>query len=190
MEGVVRTRSGYGGGTTEDPVYEDLGDHTETVLVEYDPSRVSYGELLEAFWTSHNPTSPSWSVQYRSVIFTADDEQRRAAEKSAARLRSDLGVNIHTAIEPMGRFYSAEDYHQKHYVRRDYVLMREYGEIYATAEEFAASPSTAKANGILAGLASREEAEKILPMLGLSEEARKRLLARTWQEDPGRKGAD
>ena len=146
--------------------------------MEYDPSKISYGELLEVFWTSHNPASPSWSAQYRSVIFTSDEEQRRTAGRSAAKLRADTGGKIYTAIEPLGRFYNAEDYHQKYYVRRDYVLMREYGEIYATAEEFAASPSTAKANGILAGLASGVEAEKLIPLLGLSEEAGARLRVR------------
>ncbi len=174
----MRTRSGYAGGTTANPEYENLGDHTETVLVEYDPKKITYGELLEVFWTSHNPASPSMSVQYRSVIFTSDEEQRKAAERSAAKLRADTGGRIYTAVEPLGRFYNAEDYHQKYYVRRDYVLMRDYNAMYATGEEFAASPSAAKANGIIAGLASREEAEKFLPLLGLSKEAGERLLAR------------
>jgi methionine-S-sulfoxide reductase len=178
MDGVIRTWSGYAGGTTANPEYENLGDHTETVMVEYDPEKVSYGDLLEVFWTSHNPASPSWSAQYRSVIFTADEDQRKAAERSAAKLRADTGAKIYTAVEPMGKFYIAEDYHQKHYVRRDHVLMREYNEMYATGAEFASSPSAAKANGILAGLATRQEAEKFISLLGLSEEARERLIIR------------
>ena len=94
---------GYAGGTTPDPTYDDIGDHAETVQVEYDPEKISYGELLDVFWTSHNPAARSWSSQYRSAIFPADEEQRKAAERSAAKVRAELGGRIFTAVEPLSR---------------------------------------------------------------------------------------
>jgi len=175
---VVRTRVGYAGGTTPDPTYDDIGDHAETVQVEYDPEKISYGELLDVFWTSHNPAARSWSSQYRSAIFPADEEQRKAAERSAAKVRAELGGRIFTAVEPLSRFYRAEGYHQKYYLRSDYLLMREFNEMYPERDGFVNSPSAAKVNGILAGLGSKEGLEKILPLLGLSEEAQKRLRVR------------
>ena len=66
---MIRTRVGYAGGTTNNPTYRALGDHAETIQVDYDPTQISYEELLEAFWTSHSPTSRPWSRQYASIIF-------------------------------------------------------------------------------------------------------------------------
>ena len=169
---------GYAGGTTPDPTYDDIGDHTETVQVDFDPAKISYGELLEVFWTSHNPAARPWSVQYRSAIFPADEEQRKTAERSAAKLETAIGGKVFTAIEPLARFYMAEGYHQRYYLRRDYILMREYSEMFPERDGFVNSPSAAKANGILAGLGSKEELERFLPLLGLSEEAQKRLRTR------------
>lgn len=174
----MRTRVGYGGGATADPTYEDLGDHTETVQIDYDPAKISYDDLLEVFWKSHNPAGRSWSVQYRSVILTADDEQKSAAERSVARTEKAIGGKVYTAIEPLGRFYLAEDYHQKHYLRRDYVILREFKEMFPDDGGFTDSPSAARVNGILAGLGSKGTVEKLLPLLGLSEEGEKRLLTR------------
>lgn len=174
----MRTRVGYGGGASPDPTYEDLGDHTETVQVDYDPAKISYDDLLEVFWKSHNPTSRSWSVQYRSVILTADDEQKRAAERSVAKIEKAIGGKVYTTLEPLGRFYVAEGYHQKHYLRRDYVILREFKEIYPGEDDFVNSPSAAKVNGILAGLGSKGTVENLLPLLGLSEEGEERLLTR------------
>ncbi len=175
---MVRTRVGYAGGTTPDPTYDDIGDHAETVQVDYDPEKISYDELQDVFWTSHNPGARPWSTQYRSAIFPADDDQRKRAERSAAKIEADIGGKIFTAIEPLARFYQAEGYHQKYYLRRDYVLMREFNEMFPERDGFVSSPSAAKANGIIAGLASKEELETFLPLLGLSEEAQKRLRTR------------
>ncbi|MBL3540223.1 MAG: peptide-methionine (S)-S-oxide reductase [Aminivibrio sp.] len=173
----MRTRVGYAGGTTADPTYDDIGDHTETVQVDYDPEKISYEQLLDVFWESHNPAARPWSVQYRSVIFTADEEQRKTAERSAARIEAAVG-RVFTAVEPVSRFYMAEGYHQKYYLRRDFILMREYGDMYPERDGFVDSPSAAKVNGILAGLGSKETLEKFLPLLGLSEEGKKRLRTR------------
>jgi methionine-S-sulfoxide reductase len=170
---------GYAGGTTADPTYDEIGDHTETIQVDYDPTKITYEELLDVFWKNHNPAARPWSTQYRAAIFPADEDQRKAAERSAEKLEDAIGGKIFTAIEPLARFYLAEGYHQKYYLRRDYVLMREFNEMYPGRDGFVNSPSAAKANGILAGLATKEELVQLLPQLGLSEEAQNRLRTRS-----------
>jgi peptide-methionine (S)-S-oxide reductase len=81
VDGVVRTRVGYAGGTDPDPSYYSLGDHTEVVQVEYDPDALAYEDLLEVFWANHDPFSSPYKRQYRGVALAHDDAQREAAER-------------------------------------------------------------------------------------------------------------
>lgn len=125
VRGVVSTRVGYMGGHMKNPTYEDvctgLTGHAEVVEVTFDPALVSYSELLDVFWSIHDPTSlnrqgPDVGEQYRSVIFYHDDEQRRLAVESRRKLEESgrFTGKIVTAIEPAGTFYEAEDYHQQY----------------------------------------------------------------------------
>jgi peptide-methionine (S)-S-oxide reductase len=120
---------GYTGGTLDDPTYKDVctdkTGHAEAVEIEYDPSIVKYGDLLNIFWSIHNPTTmnrqgPDFGTQYRSVIFYHDDSQKNAAIKSKADLeKSGRYQNpIVTEIVPAGKFYDAEEYHQKYLMNR------------------------------------------------------------------------
>jgi peptide-methionine (S)-S-oxide reductase len=125
--GVVSTAVGYAGGSTPNPTYDEVCSgrtgHAETVLVAYDPARVSYEELLKIFWESHDPTQGmrqgnDHGTQYRSAIFVADEAQRRAAEASRDAYQVQLSAagygKITTEIREAGRFYYAEDYHQQY----------------------------------------------------------------------------
>jgi peptide-methionine (S)-S-oxide reductase len=125
IEGVTETAVGYAGGHTHNPTYRDVCSHTtghaEVVEVTYDPQRVSYEALLDAFWNKHNPTQRNrqgWNFgdQYRSVIFVHDEEQRAAAERSKAELNASRRYRkpIATVIEPAPTFYRAEEYHQRY----------------------------------------------------------------------------
>jgi peptide-methionine (S)-S-oxide reductase len=124
VNGVVATAVGYTGGHTTSPTYEDvcthLTGHAETVLVEFDPKRVSYGQLLHVFWESHDPTTPNQQGpdigdQYRSAIFTFSRLQEAAAHASlAAEQPHYKSAKITTEIGPMGRFWKAEAYHQQY----------------------------------------------------------------------------
>jgi peptide-methionine (S)-S-oxide reductase len=123
VPGVVATAPGYSGGHTVNPTYEDVCTHTtghaETVLVEYDPAKVSYDKLLAAFWMMHDPTQvnrqgPDYGDNYRSVVFTFDDAQAQAARASKEKEQARLGKPIATSIEPMRVFYKAEAYHQQY----------------------------------------------------------------------------
>ena len=150
---------GYAGGTTENPTYDDIGDHTETLQVDFDPAIISYEELLDLFWSGHNPTLRGWSAQYRSVIFTADDGQQDEAERSFERENRRLGGRIATPIEPLKAFYPAENYHQKFYLRQDPVMATLFSDFYPDASGLMNSPAAAKVNGFLSGQGSREHLE-------------------------------
>jgi peptide-methionine (S)-S-oxide reductase len=127
LPGVVTTAVGYAGGSTPNPTYQESctgrTGHAEAVLVAYDPSRISYEQLLKTFWENHDPTQGmrqgnDMGTHYRSIILTADDEQRAIAEASRDAYQAQLTaagyVQITTEIAPAGPFYYAEDYHQQY----------------------------------------------------------------------------
>ena len=125
IEGVESTAVGYCGGSVPDPTYEIVctgqSGHAEVVLVEFDPDKVSYNNLLDTFWSLHDPTTlnrqgPDIGTQYRSVIFFQDEDQAVVAETSKEKLQeSGRFVNdIVTEIVPAAEFYRAEEYHQKY----------------------------------------------------------------------------
>ena len=130
LPGVVTTAVGYAGGATPNPTYEEACSgrtgHAEVVLVAYDPATTTFEELLRTFWEAHDPTQGmrqgnDTGTQYRSLILTADDEQRAAAETSRDAFQASLTAarfgTITTQIEPAGPFYYAEDYHQQYLVK-------------------------------------------------------------------------
>jgi peptide-methionine (S)-S-oxide reductase len=122
VPGVVATAVGYSGGHQANPSYEDVcGDgtgHAESVLVEFDPAKVTYAQLLQFFWETHDPTSgnaqgPDHGTQYRSAIFTFSPEQQKEALASRDQAQKNLRDRITTEIAPAGPFWIAEGYHQQ-----------------------------------------------------------------------------
>ncbi len=129
LKGVTGTAVGYSGGSFPNPTYEDVcaGDtgHAEVVQIEFDSSVVSYDQLLNVFWRSHNPTTPNqqgpdYGEQYRSVIFYHSPEQKTAAVKSKTELEKSKSWKnpVVTQIIPSLDFYRAEDYHQQYLKKR------------------------------------------------------------------------
>lgn len=123
VPGVVATAVGYTGGKTENPSYEDVCTHTtghaETVLVEFDPAKVSYARLLEVFWSIHDPMQvggqgPDVGDSYRSAVWTYGDDQLGAAKESLAKEEKEEGARFTTTIEPAKPFWAAEGYHQQY----------------------------------------------------------------------------
>jgi len=167
---VIRTRVGYAGGTTANPTYERIGDHTETLEVDYDPSRVSYSELLKQFFAGHDSYLKPYSRQYRAVVFYHDEEQRELAQRMLAGLEKG-GRQVYTALEPYRRFYPAEDYHQKYGLRSTYVLMRDIARAYPNPVAFRNSTVAARLNAYISGYGSKDLLEKELPSYGLNSEA-------------------
>lgn len=158
------------------PTYLKLGDHTETVEIDFDPTRVTYAQLLEIFWDLHNPCAKSGSRQYMSAIFCRDDSQKKTALESKELEEAKRG-KIATEILPATKFTMAEDYHQKYYLRNMRELMKEFDAIYPDAGKFAASTAAARVNGYVGGNGSRAALKAELESLGLSEEAVRRLWA-------------
>jgi peptide-methionine (S)-S-oxide reductase len=173
---VVRTRVGYAGGSTPDPTYRNIGDHSETIQIDYDPTQISYQELLEVFWDSHSPTTRSWSRQYMSIIFYHNKEQKRLAEESRDREAAKVEGKIFTEIVPFSEFYLAEDYHQKYRLRGVPELLREYETLYPNLEDFVDSTAVARVNGYLGGHSTLVDLEAEIDDLGLSPAGSKRLL--------------
>jgi peptide-methionine (S)-S-oxide reductase len=147
----VRTRVGYSGGAKDNPTYYSLGDHTESLEIDYDPSVVSYAQLLQLFWEMHRPTSPPWSQQYKSAVFYHDEEQGKLAEEIKARTEQQLGKTLTTEILPLRRFWLAEDYHQKYYLRQVKPLARAYEGLYPSLDDFVNSTAVARVNGFVGG---------------------------------------
>ena len=128
LDGVLAVVSGYSGGAVEDPTYEQVctgaTGHAEVCQIRFDPAKVSYLDLLEVFWKTHDPTTlnrqgPDVGTQYRSVVFYHDDEQKTLAEQTKRKLDASGAWDrpIVTEISPLTKFYKAEQYHQDYYRR-------------------------------------------------------------------------
>jgi peptide-methionine (S)-S-oxide reductase len=128
VRGVTRVESGYAGGHVENPTYEQVcagtTGHAEVVRIEYDPAAISFRELLEIFFTIHDPTTrdrqgADVGTQYRSIILYHDDDQRRIAEETIGELTRDevFAAPIVTRVEPLTDYYPAEPYHADYYRR-------------------------------------------------------------------------
>ena len=129
VPGVVSTQVGYLGGKTRNPTYHDVCSdatgHAEVVEIVFDPTQVSYNQLLDLFWELHDPTQlnrqgPDWGTQYRSAIFFHSPQQQTvaAASKKALEEKKVFSKPIVTEIMPAGEFYPAEDYHQQYLEKR------------------------------------------------------------------------
>jgi hypothetical protein len=145
-----------------------MGDHTETVQIDYDPAKISYRELLDAFWTGHDPTRRNWYRQYASIIFTHTAEQRRLAEETKAKVAKERGSTVHTEIVPYRGFTLAENYHQKHSLQMFPEFEEELRKAYPAPEDFIASTAVARVNGYLGGEGSYPALLKEIDGLGLS----------------------
>jgi peptide-methionine (S)-S-oxide reductase len=124
FDGVKAVTSGYAGGTKDNPTYKqvcsDTTGHAEVVQIEFDPAKITYDQILEIFWEIHDPTTmnrqgPDSGTQYRSVIFYHDDVQKKAAEKSKNVAQAKFGGKVVTEIQPLKKFWPAEDYHQDYF---------------------------------------------------------------------------
>jgi len=124
IQGVKSVESGYSGGTVENPTYEQVcnGDtgHAEVIQITFDPKKITYKQILEIFWKSHDPTTldrqgADVGTQYRSVIFYHDKKQREVAEESMKKAQKEFSKPIVTVIMPFKNFFKAEGYHQDYF---------------------------------------------------------------------------
>lgn len=166
---------GYAGGSKRDPTYRDLGNHSETIQVDYDPEEISYEALLDVFWNNHNPAGRSSLQQYASIIFYHDEEQRELALDTKQHQEAERGQTIYTEIVPYTEFWLAEDYHQKYRLRGVKSLMDEFRAMYPDFDDLVDSTAAARVNGIVGGHGTLEQLEDELDALGLSAEGQEKL---------------
>ena len=145
------------------------------MLVEFHPDVVSYDELLEVFWDSHNPVMEEYSRQYRNAIFYLNENQRQAALKSLQFVKDKTRTPVTTRVEAAGEFYRAEDYHQKYYLRKRHEILADLQKKYPE-ESFVATTEAARINGYLGCNGEKAEIEARLEKLGLSEKMLQRLV--------------
>lgn len=153
-----------------------MGDHTETVRVEFNPREIAYSELLLVFWAAHNPRHNTSNRQYRNAIFPLNEDQLVQAEQSRIDVAVALDGVVRTDIERVGQFYPAEDYHQKYYLRREGDLFAEFEAIYPDQKQLAAATSAARVNGYLGCNGQPDVLRREIVLLGLSAAAQQRLL--------------
>lgn len=161
---------GYAGGTTVSPDYHHIGDHSESIRIEFDPQKLGYSQLLDIFWASHDPGYDVYSRQYRNAIFYQDESQKKKAEASRENLAGSSHNGIFTAIEPAGEFFAAEDYHQKYLMRKATGILQEFQSIYPDPEAFVTSTAAARINGYLGCNGEPGILEEEIEQLGLSKQ--------------------
>lgn len=166
--GVFRTKVGYAGGTTENPTYRNIGDHTEVTQVDYNPNVISYEEILRIFWTHHDPTV-SMKTQYRSMILYVNPEDKEIAEKSLEEQKLNRR-NVLTVIAPLKKFYDAEDYHQKYRLRQHSELVSKLN--FPSEAAFKTSSLAARLNGYVVGFGGVRHFDEECCSMGLSDDVR------------------
>lgn len=125
-----------------------MGDHSESIQLDFDPEVISYEDLLDHFWASIDPTQHAWKIQYATIVL-AHDEQQLAAAKLSAQLMSGLLGTIATRVEMLGDFWLAEAYHQKYYLRQNHESMRMFMDVGYSEDALRNSTAAARVNGWL-----------------------------------------
>ncbi|MCZ8520373.1 MULTISPECIES: peptide-methionine (S)-S-oxide reductase MsrA [Paenibacillus] len=177
LPGVIRTRTGYAGGTTSDPVYRAMGDHSETVEIDFDPDLMALEDILEVFWQHHRPENINdyKGRQYRSLLLYRDDTQHAAIRDAVHRRVSEGRGEPATEIAPFRAFYPAEERHQKYYLKRYPHAVEQLGRLYPTPAEFTDATLTARLNGLAKGYANLAQILAEIGTWPLGQEERVRL---------------
>jgi len=153
VRGVIRTRVGYAGGTLDHPTYRQLGDHTETVEIDFDTRYVSLENMLNVFWSNHNPFNINEykGRQYQSLVLYRGQIQQNVIQ-NVMNMRVEQGKGKpDTEIAPFNRFYLAEDRHQKYYLKRYPDAIDKLSILFPSAQELTNASLAARLNGLAKG---------------------------------------
>lgn len=177
LPGVISTRTGYAGGKLEGPTYRQMGDHSESVELYFDPGLISYEELLRIFWRHHTPEviNDYKGRQYRSLLLYSGENQRKAALDVSQELASASGRAPATELLPFEAFYPAEDRHQKYYLKRFPDAMGKLEQHFASLEHLQRSTLAARLNGLAKGFTNRERILLELQQWDVSGEEKERI---------------
>ena len=176
LPGVIRTRVGYTGGTTKNPTYYKIGDHTESFQVDFDPKVTSYEKILEVYWSTHNHCAVPNSRQYMSAIFFADEKQKNIAWEMGKKTQAKLGKQVTTYILPLRIFTLAEDYHQKYMLRQRPDIVAELTQIYPNKKDYLNSTAATRLNAYLGGHGSSSQLQEEISGFGLSQKSQTALI--------------
>ncbi|WLV25238.1 peptide-methionine (S)-S-oxide reductase MsrA [Aciduricibacillus chroicocephali] len=185
INGVNRTCVGYAGGTTDNPTYRRMGDHTETIHVEFDPNIISYEDLLRHFWRNHYPNRDEYKGrQYISLLRYHNDGQKQSIENIKQEMEKELGEPIETEIAPFENFTHAEIRHQKYYLKRYPKALEQLNDIIPNEEMLTDSTFAAKLNGFVKAFITRDVLIEEINFWPIEMEAReflkKRLMHMKW----------
>ncbi|WP_364149908.1 peptide-methionine (S)-S-oxide reductase MsrA [Paenibacillus sp. LPE1-1-1.1] len=158
LPGVMKTRVGYAGGTTANPTYRQMGDHTETVQVEFDPGRIAFEDILNVFWDSHNPVNINdyKGRQYMSLLLYFDERQNDTIRHVLQNRKEQGKAEPATEVVPAAPFTLAEDKHQKYYLKRFPDAIEKLSTLYPTETDLRNSTLAARLNGLAKGYTSLE----------------------------------
>ncbi|PIC99120.1 MULTISPECIES: peptide-methionine (S)-S-oxide reductase MsrA [unclassified Sporosarcina] len=177
LSGVIRTRVGYTGGTTAAPTYKTMEDHTETVEIDYDPTNISYGEILQYFWRNHYPNRDQYrGQQYVSSLRYHNQQQKQIIDLVKGEMEKELGEPIETEITPLSHFTLAEDRHQKYYLRRYPNVLEKLHSLYPSEESLIHSTFAARLNGFVKGFGTRDQIVTEIKSWPLQENAQQQLI--------------
>jgi peptide-methionine (S)-S-oxide reductase len=178
LPGVIRTRVGFAGGTLPDPNYRNMGDHTETVEIDFDSAVLSYEEVLMHFWQNHYPNRDNYKGrQYISLLRYHSSRQKEAIEKVKKEMERELGEEIETDIAPFSHFTLAEERHQKYYLKRYPKALEQLRDMYPSNELLVDSTFAARLNGFVKGYGTRKGLEQEITGWPISESYRQQLIA-------------
>lgn len=174
MPGVVRTRVGYAGGSSPNPSYREMGDHTETVQVEFDPSKLSFRQIVTVFWGNHKPGNINGykGRQYQSLLFYKDAAQKEDIHQVLQEMKNGGRGEPETEISPYAGFYPAEERHQKYYLKRYPHAMETLLPVFGTHAEFNDSTIAARMNGLAKGYTGLERVKREIEMWEMRPEER------------------
>lgn len=178
LPGVVKTRVGYAGGTAIHPTYRQMGDHTETVEMDFDPAIITLEEILDVFWNNHNPININGykGRQYLSLILYRDTKQRETIEQVIAK-RTERGQGeAATEIASYDGFYLAEDRHQKYDLKRYPDAIEKLSTLYSSEEDLVNSTLAARLNGLAKGYTNLERIHNEILLWPTSPENRTRMI--------------
>ncbi|MBM6615562.1 peptide-methionine (S)-S-oxide reductase MsrA [Desemzia sp. RIT804] len=171
LQGVTQTEVGYAGGTSVDPTYRKMGDHSETVDITFNPEIISYEHLVRLFWESHDATKDRFykERQYISILFYRNEDQYEAAKKVHLELEQVQGKEIQTEFQCFTHFYKAEDYHQKYFLRRFKGATEAIKNLFPDEASFIHSTLAARLNGFVRERGQLPDIKKEITHWGLTE---------------------
>ncbi len=174
----MRTRTGYAGGTSTSPKYQDVGFHSEVIEIDYDPSKISYEALATLFFESHNATSRPYYQRVKSLLFFRDETEKDIAQKiieQQKKIAVQRGLLVYTELKPYDVFYLAEPEHQLKALKAETSLYSELLEMFGDESKLQNSILGSKLNAFLYGFGDRSDIESVLNQSGLSEASKLRI---------------